>query len=61
MTKSLTWNQYDTALKQRGSINFWISDEIEELWYDKSKSKVYSDYAVKRSLKLTHLGLKHAI
>ena len=51
MKKALTWNQYDAALKQRGSINFWISDEIEELWYDKSKStkgksKVYSDYAI---------------
>ena len=56
MKKALTWKQYDAALKQRGCINFWISDEIEELWYDKSKStkgkstkgksKVYSDYAI---------------
>ena len=44
MTKSLTWKQYDAALKQRGSINFWISDEIENLWYDLSVNSLESNW-----------------
>ena len=38
MKKSIAWNQYDVALKQRGGINFWINDEIEKLWYDNSSA-----------------------
>ena len=27
------WAGYDKALKQRGSITFWVSEEASEAWY----------------------------
>lgn len=24
------WNEYDVALKQRGSLTFWVSEEVME-------------------------------
>ena len=26
------WKKYDAALKQRGSITFWVSEEVVEQW-----------------------------
>ncbi len=32
------WNAYDAALKQRGSINFWVSEEVVEQWRSEQKT-----------------------
>ena len=29
------WPEYNLSLKKRGSLEVWISDGIEELWYEK--------------------------
>lgn len=46
------WKEYDTALKQRGSITFWVSEEVIEQWNNTQKtgkrgaSNDYSDVAI---------------
>jgi IS5 family transposase len=46
------WKEYDAALKQRGSITFWVSEEVIEQWNNREKtgkrgaSKEYSDLAI---------------
>jgi hypothetical protein len=27
------WSEYNNALKQRGSLTFWIEEGFEETWY----------------------------
>jgi len=46
------WQAYDAALKQRGSLTFWICEEVIEQWHNEGKtggrgaSKDYSDLAI---------------
>ncbi|KST65157.1 IS5 family transposase [Mastigocoleus testarum] len=46
------WSQYDAALKQRGSLTFWMAEGMIEQWFNKEKtvrkgaSKKYSDLAI---------------
>lgn len=46
------WQEYDTALKQRGSITFWVSEEVVLQWRNEQKtgrkgaSNYYSDLAI---------------
>lgn len=46
------WNQYDTALKQRGSLTFWLDEAVIDEWLNAQKSgrrgasKYYSDGAI---------------
>lgn len=46
------WSQYDAALKQRGSLTFWLSEEVIEQWLNHEKtgrkgaSNTYSDLAI---------------
>jgi hypothetical protein len=46
------WRAYDAALKQRGSLTFWIDDEVLEGWLNPEKtgkrgaSRTYSDLAI---------------
>jgi hypothetical protein len=46
------WKEYDAALKHRGSITFWINEEVVEQWRNKKKtgrkgaSNYYSDVAI---------------
>jgi heme-degrading monooxygenase HmoA len=46
------WKEYDAGLKQRGSINFWRSEERIEQWRNEQKtgrkgaSNYYSDVAI---------------
>lgn len=46
------WNAYDAALKQRGSITFWVNEEVIEQWRNEQKtgrkgaSNYYSDVAM---------------
>lgn len=50
--KVRNWNAYDAALKQRGSITFWVNEEIIEQWRNEHKtgrkgaSNYYSDLAI---------------
>ena len=30
---NVDWAAYDKALKRRGSISFWMSDEAQKGWY----------------------------
>ncbi len=46
------WSEYNEGLKQRGSLTFWITDEVIEQWVEKEKtgkrgaSPTYSDVAI---------------
>jgi len=46
------WREYDTSLRQRGSLSFWISQELIENWTIKEKtgergaSPTYTDAAI---------------
>ena len=46
------WNSYDAALKQRGSLSFWIDEVVIEGWVNEQRSgrrgasKHYSDGAI---------------
>ena len=50
------WSEYNKALKQRGSITFWFSEEVQENWLMKEKtgkrgaSQIYSDLAIETFL-----------
>lgn len=50
--KVRNWNSYDAALKERGSITFWVSEEVVEQWRNEKKtgrkgaSNYYSDVAI---------------
>ncbi|UIE38566.1 transposase [Leptodesmis sichuanensis] len=43
------WKEYDATLKQRGSITFWVSEDVIEQWNNTEKtgkrgtSNEYSD------------------
>ena len=46
------WQEYNAALKQRGSLTFWVSEEVIEQWLNEKKtgrkgaSNYYSDVAI---------------
>ncbi len=46
------WSEYNEGLKQRGSLTFWITEEVIEQWLEKDKtgkrgaSPTYSDVAI---------------
>ena len=50
--KVRNWNAYDASLKQRGSITFWVNEEVIEQWRNQQKtgrkgaSNYYSDTAM---------------
>ncbi|MBD2200703.1 MULTISPECIES: IS5 family transposase [Calothrix] len=50
--KVKNWNAYDASLKQRGSITFWVNEEVIEQWRNQQKtgrkgaSNYYSDTAI---------------
>lgn len=47
------WSDYDAGLKQRGSLTFWISEEVLEGWLEPEKtgkqgaSRKYTDQAIR--------------
>lgn len=60
--KVTNWREYNTALKQRGSLTIWISKDIENNWYaHKARNKKpgrqlrYSDHAIEMRLILRTL------
>ncbi len=46
------WSEYNAALKNRGSLTFWVDEEVLEGWLNQQKtgkrgaSKTYSDLAI---------------
>lgn len=51
------WGKYNKALVQRGSITFWINNDVAKSWYcseqghsDRGRPKVYSDRAIESCL-----------
>ena len=46
------WKEYDAALKRRGSLTFWVDDEVVSTWLNESKTgkrgapRTYSDVAI---------------
>lgn len=50
--KVRNWKEYDAGLKQRGSISFWVSEEVIEQWRNEQKtgrrgaSNYYSEVAI---------------
>jgi hypothetical protein len=60
--KVTNWRDYNEALKQRGSLTVWLSDDFEESWLankdDKPKQGrpfVYSEVCIQLILTLRHL------
>ena len=57
MSDKVDWAKYDESLKLRGSITFWLSDDIMEAWYAQPSGKRgaqqrYSDIAIETALTL---------
>ena len=53
----INWNAYETSLKRRGSITFWVSEDVQENWYTEATGKPggqqrYSDLAIETALTL---------
>ncbi len=46
------WSEYDASLRQRGSLTFWLNDEVIEQWVNQERtgrrgaSNTYSDTAI---------------
>ena len=36
--KVRNWNEYNAALKQRGSITFWVNEAVIEQWRNEQKT-----------------------
>lgn len=59
--KVTNWKEYNQALKQRGSLTFWLGDDLEENWYEASFSGkrgrplIYSDICMKILATLRHI------
>ena len=51
--KVSNWNHYNDALRHRGSIDVWISDDVAAAWYEKNRiyngagaPKKFTDFAI---------------
>ena len=60
--KIINWQEYNTALKQRGSLTIWISKDIEDSWYAQravhrkpGRQLEYSDQSIQLMLTLRSL------
>lgn len=65
--KVINWKDYNTALKNRGSITFWLSDDSLSAWYNEAlsgklgRTDTYSDDSIACALKIRsffHLPLR---
>lgn len=64
------WKEYDAALKQRGSLTFWVSEDVLANWLASEKtgrrgaSNTYSDVAIATMAtvqSLLHLARRHSV
>lgn len=51
------WKEYNQSLVNRGNINLWIDDNLEERWYSQKtnepgRQEIYSDFAIEMTLTL---------
>ncbi|MDZ8226574.1 hypothetical protein [Nostoc sp. ChiVER01] len=37
--KVRNWKEYDAALKLRGSITFWVNEEVIEQWHNEQRTE----------------------
>ncbi|MFT5950945.1 MAG: hypothetical protein ACI9BN_001201, partial [Francisella sp.] len=51
--KITNWSEYNKALKNRGSIDFWLTDNAIEQWYEVDQDNIgcrspqkYTDFAI---------------
>ena len=68
--KVTNWSQYNKSLNQRGSLEIWISNDIEETWYEQDRindgtgnPKQYTDTAIEVAYQLKlcfHQALRQA-
>jgi transposase len=55
------WREYNAALKQRGSLTFWISGDLADHWYAKKEGEktgcpfTYSNICIETMLSLRHI------
>lgn len=64
--KVTNWSAYNQALKQRGSLEIWIADEVEKQWYYSGSSQRgaqyrYSDSCIQMACiikEVYHLGYR---
>lgn len=63
------WSEYDTALVQRGSITFWLSDDFQKVWrhvgekqrgrqFEYSPQAIWAMLTVKEVFHLTNRGVE---
>lgn len=57
MASKVDWAAYDRSLMQRGSMTFWLCDDMLEAWYAKPSGRrggqqTYSDIAIETVLTL---------
>tara|TARA_Y100000031_G_C8185689_1_gene368835 strand:+ start:209 stop:1117 length:909 start_codon:yes stop_codon:yes gene_type:complete len=46
------WSNYNRALMSRGSLNIWIDEQIEDIWYEDKGKRIYTDKAIEIVLTL---------
>jgi hypothetical protein len=56
----MNWSKYNTALKKRGSLNFFVDEKISEWWYahevnKNCRPKKYSDKTIEICLSIRSL------
>lgn len=57
----MNWSDYNKNLIKRGNINFWLSEDIKEWWYEKNSGPlfgrplVYSNKAIEATLTIRYL------
>ena len=64
--KIINWSEYNQALKQRGSLDVWIADEVEQQWYYEGENQrgaqyQYSDNCIEMAClirEVYHLGYR---
>lgn len=64
--RTTNWREYNAALKQRGSLEIWLSPEAQQRWYaqpthHRGAQERYSDLAIATTLtvrKVFHLALR---
>ncbi|NEN93534.1 MAG: hypothetical protein F6K48_33530 [Okeania sp. SIO3H1] len=55
------WSEYDASLKQRGSLTFWLSNEVIEQWVNQQRtgrrgaSNTYGDVAIELMVTVSSL------
>jgi hypothetical protein len=60
VVKTKNWSSYNQALKRRGQIDFWISEDAIKSWYADNTGKIggqykYSDLAIESMLTFKHV------